>query len=104
MSRELKIVVIGETGAGKSSLINLFYVWSQNVPSSQLNKLKKVLIKTSYLDGDGSTEKFTAGNSQRDSVTYFAKAYNFQLYDQERNIRYNLTFLDTPGLGDTRGI
>ena len=101
-SIDLKIMVIGATGAGKSSLINLFYVWSQNVAFSGLNKLKSVLIKTSYLDGDGSAENLQAG--QRESVTSVAKAYHFQLYDKERNINYNLTFLDTPGLGDTRGI
>lgn len=99
---DLKIMVIGATGAGKSSLINLFYVWSQNVTSSQLGKLKNVLIKTSYLGGDGSTENLKAG--QRESVTTMAKSYYFELHDKERNVKYNLTFLDTPGLGDTRGI
>jgi predicted GTPase len=49
----LKIMVIGATGAGKSSLINLFYVWSLGIQATELGKLKKALIRTSHLDGDG---------------------------------------------------
>jgi predicted GTPase len=74
-SMDMKIMVIGATGAGKSSLINLFYLWSQNVTSTELSKLENVLIKTNYLNGDGSTENLQA--NQRESVTSFAKAYNF---------------------------
>jgi predicted GTPase len=39
------------SGAGKSSLINLFYVWSSGIQATELGKLEKVLIRTAYLDG-----------------------------------------------------
>lgn len=52
--QNLKIMIIGPTGAGKTSLINLFHVWSLDLPFSELSKLKKVAIATKYLEGDGS--------------------------------------------------
>jgi predicted GTPase len=36
----LKILVIGATGAGKSSLINLFYVWGMNFDPRRIADLK----------------------------------------------------------------
>jgi len=94
--------VIGATGAGKSSLINLFYVWSKEWKPADFQTAKQVLIKTKYLDGDGEAERDV--KKQDESQTDYAKHYYFELKDKEKGVKYNLNFLDTPGIGDTRGV
>ena len=97
---ETKVLVIGSTGAGKSSLINLIYIMSQGIKKDQLSTLKKVLIKTKYHEGDDSTEfdPKQGGASQ----TQHSKDYNIKLPFENKSIQ--IFALDTPGLGDTRGI
>src|SRR5690349_4780715 len=105
-TQNLKALVIGATGGGKSSLINLFHCWSNGWNVYNIISTKKVLIKTKYLDGDGTAEANV--NDQGQSQTTMAKFYQFYLKAPasapSQEITYFLEFLDTPGLGDTRGI
>lgn len=100
--KNVKVLVLGATGAGKSSLINLFYVWSKDLKPADFVSTKKVLIKTEHLDGDGAAERNV--QNQGESQTNFAKNYQFKLTDPNNGFEYSLDFLDTPGMGDTRGV
>jgi len=100
--KEIKVLVIGATGAGKSSLINLFYIWSQEWELQDFTRDKRVLIKTKYLDGDGSGERNV--QNQGESQTFTANLYNFDLKNPEKGLHFSLSFLDTPGIGDTKGL
>ena len=100
--RELKVLVIGATGAGKSSLINLFYCWSKGWNLSDVTSIKEVQIKTKYFDGDCEAEGDV--QSQDQSQTKIAKLYQFHLAVPHEDTKYFLNFLDTPGIGDVGGI
>ncbi|CAF3820606.1 unnamed protein product [Rotaria sp. Silwood1] len=89
-----KILIIGETGSGKSTFINYLTNYFKN---GDLKKLK-VAIKTKFraaTEGYSHNETNTADTTK--SQTTACTSYKFS-----RN-GVNYTFLDTPGLGDTRG-
>ena len=96
---KLTFIVIGMTGAGKSSLINLFYLWSLGL--NDLRDIKKVLIPTKYFEGTGENNEINVAD-QGKSQTQKCSVYNFSLIFG--NTRYELNFMDTPGLGDVEGI
>lgn len=83
------VMVVGATGAGKSTLINGMVNFILGVEHK--NKFRFILIC------DESKQ------SQAHSQTSIITAYT--LYWQEGSpVSYNLTIIDTPGFGDTRGI
>ena len=95
----LSVLLLGATGAGKSSLINLLYLWSQGV--SHLEKVNRTLIPTKFLSGLTNTE--TSDLTQQDqSQTQKSFVHRFKL--KTDNISYHLSIMDTPGLGDVRGV
>ena len=95
---ELNLVLLGPSGAGKSSLVNLFYLWANQIQTQDLSQIERVPIKTTYFDGNDSFEK-NIFNPQ-ESCTQSVSSYSFLM----KNTNYKLQFLDTPGIGDTRGI
>ena len=95
---ELNIVLLGSSGAGKSSLINLFYIWANEFQVGDLKKVNRVPIKTAIFDGDDAFERNIF--NQKESCTQGSSTYSFS----KKNSSYNLRFMDTPGIGDTRGI
>ena len=46
--KEIKILCIGPTGSGKTTLINLFYLWSRNLSVEQ-SELLGYLLKQNFL-------------------------------------------------------
>ncbi len=97
--KDASVVVLGATGAGKSSLINLLYLWSKNV--KDLKQVNEVLIPTKYLKGTGvNTESDLSKQDQ--SQTQFCHVHELQFQIEDCN--FKLFLMDTPGLGDVRGI
>ncbi|CAF3974897.1 unnamed protein product [Rotaria sordida] len=93
----INIVVIGETGAGKSTFINTL---TNYFSKGSLNNLK-VAIPTRFLQATESfdhTEKDI--NDVTKSKTDMCHHYTFE--DEETGKHY--LFIDTPGLNDTRGV
>lgn len=90
-SRPMKtILVIGATGAGKSTLINAFINYVLNV--SWKDEFRFRLIEEPFV-----------GGSQAFSQTSAVTAY--KIYHQvHHRVPYSLTIIDTPGFGDTNGI
>ncbi|CAF1362766.1 unnamed protein product [Didymodactylos carnosus] len=93
----INIVIIGETGAGKSTFINTL---TNYFLKGSLNNLK-VAIPTRYLR---STESFAHNEKDLDDVTKSKTdmCHEYTFSDEETGKHY--LFIDTPGLNDTRGV
>ncbi|CAH3040812.1 unnamed protein product [Porites lobata] len=93
---EKVIMVVGSTGSGKTTTVNaminhvLGVQWKDNFRLKMIHEL-------SSNQGAG-----TIGN-QAHSQTQFVSCYTLP-YMEGFKIPYNLTIVDTPGFGDTRGI
>ncbi|CAF3673147.1 unnamed protein product [Rotaria sp. Silwood1] len=114
-NENINILLLGETGVGKSTFINAFvnYLKFQTFEQAQSNT-PVVLIPVSFLMtiGDNFEEclvKFgdfdTLNNEDFDhpgeSVTQHCRTYEFYFNDNDNK---KLCIIDTPGFGDTRGI
>ena len=86
---EKVLMVVGATGAGKTTLINGIVNYIYGVKWEDDFRLKLI------------TEE--ERGSQIHSQTKWVTAYKIHWFPQSP-IRYNLTVIDTPGFGDTRGI
>lgn len=113
-SETINILLLGETGVGKSTFINAFvnYLSFDTFEQAELNK-PVVLIPVSFIMtvGDNFDERIVKFGGDMDmsknedfdhpgqSVTQHCKSYVFDLSDGKK-----LCIIDTPGFGDTRGI
>ncbi|CAF2780587.1 unnamed protein product [Rotaria sp. Silwood2] len=88
-------VLIGETGSGKSSLINLFYFWC--LESTGKNPKFEDAKIHNIIKSENET-----GGSQAGSQTLKPQQYKFELNFNGEN--YLFTLLDTPGMGDVKGL
>jgi GTP-binding protein EngB required for normal cell division len=108
---EINILLIGETGVGKSTFINAFvnYLVFHSLTDAK-NRDPIVLIPVSFAItiGDQFEEKtinFGQCDSNEDhnrtgqSVTQHCKSYIFNIDNNTK-----LRIIDTPGVGDTRGV
>jgi predicted GTPase len=111
----INILLIGESGVGKSTFINAFvnYLKFERLDQAQNNAV--VLIPVSFImaTGDDFKEhsiKFggmdTLSNEDHgntgQSVTQHCKSYVFTLRDGDDSVK-KLRIIDTPGIGDVRG-
>ena len=110
----INILLLGETGVGKSTFINAFvnYLSFDTFEQAELNK-PVVLIPVSFLMTVGANfdERIVKFGEDTDksknedfdhpgqSVTQHCKSYVFYLNDGKK-----LCIIDTPGFGDTRGV
>uniref|UniRef100_A0A914Q6J9 AIG1-type G domain-containing protein n=1 Tax=Panagrolaimus davidi TaxID=227884 RepID=A0A914Q6J9_9BILA len=108
VKKEFNILFIGQSGAGKSMLVNSIYNYltynfdevskAETVDcilpcqfQLQTPDFKKIVFKA------GPEDKNENHNDSGESVTQYPKVYNFKTEN------YNCQVIDTPGLGDTRG-
>lgn len=109
--KEINVLLLGETGVGKSTFINAFvnYLVFDSLQQAEQNQ-PVVLIPISFLLTTGHDfkevmVKFGNVDSNEDfehegqSVTQHCRSYVFDLSD-----RLRLRLIDTPGINDTRGI
>jgi len=106
-AKELNILVLGETGVGKSTWINSFanYLQYESLEEAEKNELVTV-IPTSFTITDDNYEErvITTGSDSNEvlrageSATQRPRTYNIP-YNNELMIR----IIDTPGIGDSRG-
>ena len=81
------LIMLGQTGAGKSTLINAIVNYIFDIKWE--DSYRFVLIPESKI--------------QTQSQTQWITAYTFHLM-QGSKITFNLTIIDTPGFGDTQGL
>jgi GTPase SAR1 family protein len=106
----INILLIGESGVGKSTFINAFanYLRFESLEAAQQGE-PIVIIPVSFLmtvndNFDervikfGSTDSNENHNDYGQSVTQRCKSYVFKISDEKK-----LRIIDTPGFGDTRG-
>ena len=105
--KEINILILGETGVGKSTWINGFqsYLKYESLQEAEQNELcslipSKFTICDEYYNnitiftGEDQNEVQTTGQS----ATQGSKVYSFMVDDTV------IRLIDTPGVGDTRGI
>jgi len=110
-TKEINVLILGETGVGKSTFINAFvnYLVFDSLQQAEQSQ-PVVLIPVSFImtQGDhfqevnvkfGNLDKNENFEHEGQSVTQQCKSYIFKLNDQT-----NLRLIDTPGINDTRGV
>ncbi|CAF1523415.1 unnamed protein product, partial [Rotaria sordida] len=104
---EVNILLLGETGVGKSTFINalinyLSYLSLEEAEKEEL--LVGIFTQFTLTDDNGMGRTIKIGNEDNESMivgqssTQYAKAHVFHIDD------LTLRIIDTPGIGDTRGI
>ncbi|CAF4159188.1 unnamed protein product, partial [Rotaria sordida] len=114
--KSINILLLGESGVGKSTFINAFVNYLKFDELKQAEKNPIVLIPVSFImtTDDNFTERLvkfegddTLSNEDHDnlghSVTQHCKSYVFTLKDDDESCGRKLRIIDTPGIGDTRG-
>ncbi|XP_054753483.2 uncharacterized protein LOC129259205 [Lytechinus pictus] len=106
--QEMNILILGETGVGKSTWINGFqnYLTFANLTEAMQSKEFDVLIPSSFiLTKDNEQREIKIGTRDNNEVqevgssaTKEPKSYVFNVGDRR------LRLIDTPGIGDTGGI
>ncbi|VDI64633.1 Hypothetical predicted protein [Mytilus galloprovincialis] len=91
---EKNIMIVGATGAGKSTLINAMANYMMGVTWADPFRFTLVNVETS--------EQGRSGN-QAISQTEWITCYNINTSVSSR-LKYNINLIDTPGFGDTRGL
>ncbi|XP_064204947.1 uncharacterized protein LOC135262066 [Anguilla rostrata] len=87
--RNRTILMVGETGTGKSSLINMMVNYMLGVEWED-----KIRFKIIPNDGPISV-----------TVSHTIEIADYEIYGlEELSVPFSLTVIDTPGFGDTRGI
>ncbi|CAF2116746.1 unnamed protein product [Rotaria magnacalcarata] len=114
----INILLLGETGVGKSTFINAFinYLRFGTLEKAQSNT-PSVLIPVSFTMtiGDHFEERTVKFGNVKDSndedfnhpgqsVTQHCKSYIFTLNHNEIPKNVKIRIIDTPGFGDTRGV
>jgi hypothetical protein len=109
-SREINILLLGQTGVGKSTFINglVNYLCNDTLEDAVKDPLQSVIPSSfSFTDDDGfeqrtikigeinEHEKF---NENGESCTQQCRSFVFPVGDR------NLRIIDAPGIGDTRGL
>ena len=92
---EVKILIVGSTGSGKTTFLNGISNFLYGVEWEDACRFKIVR--------EGSDGNKKVANNQAISQTDYVTAYTFY-WEPEFPVDFTVTLIDTPGFGDTRGI
>nr|XP_054753970.1 uncharacterized protein LOC129259735 [Lytechinus pictus] len=108
LTEELNVLILGETGVGKSTWINGIqnYLSYTNLNEAMIAQDFPVLIPSSFVfSQDGEAKKIKVGiddpnEVQEEGKSSTKKTQSYIFYVGDRQVR----LIDTPGIGDTGGI
>ncbi|CAF4911032.1 unnamed protein product [Rotaria sp. Silwood1] len=114
----INILLLGETGVGKSTFINAFanYLRSNSLEQAQFSEsIVFIPISFDMTIGNNFEERTVKFGNMNDlynedfnhpgqSVTQRCKSYIFNIERSDNNNRRKIRIIDTPGFGDTRGL
>ena len=89
---KITALIIGETGSGKSSVIELFHHWSKHKEQANLDQVKRIINQENE------------ANTKNRSISQTLKPQTYNLSLRFGNVIYELVLIDTPGLGDVKGL
>ena len=108
--REINILLLGQTGVGKTTFINAFanYITNDTLQQAEQDEMQ-IVIPTSFVHTSADTFDeaiITLGmESEHEKFADIGKSNTQQCRSFVFPIgNRNLRFIDTPGVGDTRGI
>jgi len=98
----IEVLVLGQTGSGKSTFLNTManYFLGGSFGENEFEQRVHVMIPTKYLDQTLITYTSREKNVRDQSTSQTREPHEYSLGVAGRVI----TFVDTPGMGDTRGI
>ncbi|CAF3879161.1 unnamed protein product [Adineta steineri] len=108
--REISILLLGQTGVGKSTFINAFanYIVNDTLEEAVNDEIQVIIPSSfSYTDQDtfeekqiaiGFEDEYETFSTEGQSSTQQCRSFVFPIGNR------NLRLIDTPGIGDTRGI
>ncbi|KAF5308238.1 hypothetical protein FQR65_LT06231 [Abscondita terminalis] len=108
-TREINILLLGETGVGKSTFINAFinYVTFSTLSEAMGKNLESVIPSRFTITDENYEERIVqVGKDHNESMevgasaTQACRSYVYPLQGTDLKLR----LIDTPGVGDTRGI
>lgn len=99
----MRVLILGQTGSGKSTFLNMaanYLLFGSFGLSPEQQKMLKIIIPTRYLmpTEQGFTHSEYNVAQQGKSQTSKPKSYRLGFVDR------SITFIDTPGMGDTAGL
>ena len=90
--QEVTILLVGVTGAGKSTLVDAFINCVLNVRYEDMHRFKLI-----HLDSNEKDKEKNQALSQTDNIVVY------KIPCLQNRIPFQLNIIDTPGVGDTRG-
>ena len=107
-SNEFNILLLGETGTGKSTWINAFYAYMKYSTMKEAQKVKDknwpIPISFDYTDEDYKITHVSIGEDRNEAITTGASSTQLPVTYLFSKEDMAVRLIDTPGIGDTRGI
>jgi hypothetical protein len=100
---DMRVLLLGQTGSGKSTFLNMaanYLLYGAFGKSPEIQKQLKIIIPTKFLTPTELGFANSEYNVKHQGKSQTSKPKSYRLGLQDRHI----TFIDTPGMGDTEGL